>query len=110
MSSDTFLGYRRPDGRVGVRNHVVVIPSCGCALHVAAQICAKVGDTVLVGYDEGCGATQHDIEQITNEQSKRSTRFVINAGEFLMNLPVPVITALFTGVCSRFGLFADLAG
>ncbi len=62
MSSDTFRGYRRPDGSVGVRNHVVVIPSCGCALHAAAQIAARVAGSVLLGYDEGCGATQHDID------------------------------------------------
>ncbi|NLG26712.1 MAG: UxaA family hydrolase [Chloroflexi bacterium] len=62
MSNDTFLGYRRPDGRVGVRNHVAVIPSCGCALHAAAQVAAHVGGSVLLGYDEGCGATQHDID------------------------------------------------
>lgn len=26
-----FLGYRRADGKVGVRNHVLILPACACA-------------------------------------------------------------------------------
>ena len=25
-----FLGYRRSDGRVGIRNHVLILPACAC--------------------------------------------------------------------------------
>ncbi|MGH8009643.1 MAG: UxaA family hydrolase, partial [Candidatus Binatia bacterium] len=25
-----FQGYRRPDGRIGIRNHVLVIPTVAC--------------------------------------------------------------------------------
>ena len=32
---DTFWGYRREDGTVGVRNHLVVVPSVICANTVA---------------------------------------------------------------------------
>ena len=31
-----FLGYKRPDGRVGVRNHVLVVPTVICAAKDAA--------------------------------------------------------------------------
>ena len=31
-----FLGYLRPDGRVGVRNHVLVVPTVICSAVVAA--------------------------------------------------------------------------
>ena len=31
----TFNGYRRPDGQVGIRNYVGIIPSVTCASDVA---------------------------------------------------------------------------
>src|SRR6266850_1878609 len=34
----TFLGYRRPDGRVGTRNYVLIVPTSMCASHEAQQI------------------------------------------------------------------------
>src|SRR5260370_17846194 len=34
----TFMGYRRPDGRVGTRNYVLIVPTSMCASHEAEQI------------------------------------------------------------------------
>src|SRR5260370_15270488 len=34
----TFMGYRRPDGRVGTRNYVLIVPTSMCASHEAQQI------------------------------------------------------------------------
>jgi altronate hydrolase len=34
----TFLGYRRTDGRVGIRNYVAVISTVNCSAHVAREI------------------------------------------------------------------------
>ena len=65
MSDETFLGYRRPDGGVGVRNHLVVIPSCGCALHAAKMIAAQVPGAALLDYNGGCGETEVDIALAT---------------------------------------------
>ena len=42
----TFMGYRRPDGRVGVRNYVVVIPSVFCANKTAQRIAHALGSSV----------------------------------------------------------------
>jgi altronate dehydratase large subunit len=62
MTTDaTFRGYRRPDGRAGVRNLVAVIPSCGCALHTARLIAAAVSGAALIDYAGGCGETEEDI-------------------------------------------------
>lgn len=58
---DEFWGYLRPDGRVGVRNLVAIIPSCGCALHVATQIATRLEGTALLAYNGGCGQTEADI-------------------------------------------------
>ena len=37
-----FMGYVRPDGKVGARNYVAVIPSVTCANDVANAICHQV--------------------------------------------------------------------
>ena len=38
----TFKGYRRPDGKVGIRNHVLILPTSVCAAQVAAEIARGV--------------------------------------------------------------------
>ena len=63
--NEEFLGYRRADGQVGVRNLVAVIPTCGCALHVATQIAARVEGAALIAYNGGCGQTEADITVAT---------------------------------------------
>jgi altronate dehydratase large subunit len=44
--SDSFDGYRRPDGRVGVRNHVAVVPVSVTASPVATQLAVEAGPPV----------------------------------------------------------------
>ncbi|MFA9516393.1 UxaA family hydrolase [Halopenitus sp. H-Gu1] len=39
----TFTGYRRPDGRIGVRNHVAVIPTSVAASAVASAVAEEAG-------------------------------------------------------------------
>ena len=34
----TFMGYKRPDGRVGTRNYLLIVPTSMCASHEAQQI------------------------------------------------------------------------
>ncbi|HOJ51040.1 MAG TPA: UxaA family hydrolase [Syntrophales bacterium] len=51
----TFLGYVRPDGKVGVRNHVVVIPSVACVNGVVANIAKMVPEVVPIFHGHGCG-------------------------------------------------------
>lgn len=50
-----FLGYRRPDGRAGTRNHVLIFPTVICASAVADMIQAAVPGTVAVSHPHGCG-------------------------------------------------------
>ena len=50
-----FLGYRRSNGRVGVRNHVLVFPTVICAAGVAEMISREVPGTVYIGHQHGCG-------------------------------------------------------
>ena len=44
----TFMGFKRSDGKVGVRNEIWVIPTVGCVSNVATAI-AKQANTLLKG-------------------------------------------------------------
>ncbi len=46
-------GYRRPDGRIGIRNHVAVIYTVECSRHVADMIVGRTPGTELLGF-AGC--------------------------------------------------------
>jgi altronate dehydratase large subunit len=37
-----YLGFKRPDGKVGVRNHVIILPSVVCSSEVCQAIAKKV--------------------------------------------------------------------
>ena len=55
-----FQGYVRSDGRVGVRNHVLVMPTCACSSDVARMIAAKTPGTVTLNNQHGCGQVMKD--------------------------------------------------
>jgi len=58
-----FWGYERPDGRVGTRNHVLVLPTVVCANQVASSIASLVAGTVAVAHQHGCTQMGQDLEQ-----------------------------------------------
>jgi altronate dehydratase len=64
----TFAGFRRPDGRVGTRNFVLIVPTSMCASHEAQQISIiaeytlysrqkfpNVDGVVAIPHNKGCG-------------------------------------------------------
>ena len=55
-----FQGYKRDDGRFGVRNHVVVISSVACANGVVNAIGRAVPDAVTVIHGYGCSCGHED--------------------------------------------------
>lgn len=59
----TFQGYRRANGTVGVRNHVLVLPSVMCANHIVDRIGRAVPEAVTVGHPTGCSQVGADFEQ-----------------------------------------------
>ncbi|HEY4439568.1 MAG TPA: UxaA family hydrolase [Candidatus Elarobacter sp.] len=63
MSSKTFLGYRRANGSIGVRNHVLIIPSVMCANFVVERIGRALPDVVTVSHPTGCSQVGTDFEQ-----------------------------------------------
>jgi altronate dehydratase large subunit len=50
-----FHGYRRSDGSVGVRNHLLVIAPIDCSFEPAKKIAAQVDGAVAVTQYHGCG-------------------------------------------------------
>jgi altronate dehydratase large subunit len=63
----TFLGYRRPDGRVGVRNHVLVVPTVICSSVVAERVAAAIGPVgAALPHTAGCGQLGPDM-RVTHE-------------------------------------------
>jgi altronate dehydratase large subunit len=67
MTEPAFLGYRRPDGRVGVRNHLLVVPTVICASLVAERIAQAVSPHgAALPHLAGCGQLGPD-RRLTHE-------------------------------------------
>ena len=70
-SVQTFSGYDRRDGRVGIRNEIWIIPTVGCVNDVAKKLAGDNQDLVHGTVDGlyafthpyGCSQTGHDHEQ-----------------------------------------------
>ncbi len=71
LPTETFLGYRRKDGKVGIRNEIWVIPTVGCVNDVAKALVAENQDLVSGSVDGlytfphpfGCSQTGEDHAQ-----------------------------------------------
>jgi altronate dehydratase large subunit len=58
----SFLGYRRPDGRIGTRNHVLVVPTVICSAVVAERVAASAAPVaVALPHLAGCGQLGPDM-------------------------------------------------
>lgn len=60
----TFLGYRRPDGRVGVRNKIFILPASVCASDTTRIIAQNVESAVTFNNQNGCSQVDGD-QQLT---------------------------------------------
>jgi altronate hydrolase len=91
----TFLGYKRPDGRVGTRNYIAVISTVNCSAHVAREIAhhftserlasfPNVDGVVAFTHQTGCtfrtGGNDHTLLQRTLAGIARHP----NVGVYLM--------------------------
>jgi altronate dehydratase large subunit len=67
IAKPTFEGYRRPDGRIGTRNHVLVVPTVICSSVVAERIAAAAGPAgAALPHLAGCGQLGPDM-RVTHE-------------------------------------------
>ncbi len=53
-----FRGYLRPDGLVGISNHVLILPTVGCAAETCRIISGLVKGTVSLINQNGCGEVE----------------------------------------------------
>jgi altronate hydrolase len=73
----TFMGYVRPDGRVGTRNYILVVPTSMCASHEAGQISTlaeftlwsrekypHVDGVTAIPHNKGCGCNDGSTVEI----------------------------------------------
>jgi len=60
-----FLGYRRSDGRYGIRSYVLVLSSVSCASGVVDAIGRALPDVVTINYSTGCGLDRIGIRTLT---------------------------------------------
>ncbi len=58
-----FDGYKRSDGKVGVRNHVIVLPSVACSSEIGNAIARKVKGVISISHPHGCAELPFDAEQ-----------------------------------------------
>lgn len=49
-----FMGYKRPDGSVGIRNHVLILPGCACASETCRVVASQVSGAVNIINNSGC--------------------------------------------------------
>jgi altronate dehydratase large subunit len=63
LSVKTFMGYRRQDGRAGVRNHVLVLATVGCANAVVDYVGRQLPEVVAISHVYGCSQIGDDLSQ-----------------------------------------------
>jgi altronate dehydratase large subunit len=62
MTEDfVFQGWRRPDGRMGIRNHCLVLATVSCAAGVVREVSRRLPQVVAVEHAHGCGRGGPDL-------------------------------------------------
>jgi len=64
-SVPTFRGFRHPDGRVGIRNDIWVVPLVGCVNRLAERLAQSCGGVALT-HPYGCSQMGKDHETTAN--------------------------------------------
>lgn len=73
-----FKGFRRSDGSVGIRNHVVILPGCICSAGAARKIAAAAEGTTYLYNPNGCAQNTEDtaitLEPIRHDCQRQCIR------------------------------------
>ena len=69
-----FWGYRRAEGRPGIRNHVLILPGCACGSESARVVASQVRGAVNIVFNTGCS----DVAANTAMSQKVLTGFACN--------------------------------
>ncbi len=57
-----FKGYRRTDGKVGIRNYILILPCSLCSSETARFIANQVLNAIYIPNQGGCALTKKDLE------------------------------------------------
>lgn len=69
-----FWGYRRAEGRPGIRNHVLILPACACGSESCRIVASQVRGAVNIVFNTGCS----DVADNTAMSQKILTGFACN--------------------------------
>lgn len=69
-----FWGYRRAEGRPGIRNHVLILPGCACGSESSRIVASQVRGAVNIVFNTGCS----DVADNTAMSQKVLTGFACN--------------------------------
>ena len=69
-----FYGYRRTEGRPGVRNHVLILPTCACGSESCRIVASQVRGAVNIVFNTGCS----DVAANTEMSQKVLTGVALN--------------------------------
>ena len=69
-----FWGYRRAVGRPGIRNHVLILPTCACGSESSRIVASQVRGAVNIVFNTGCS----DVAANTEMSQKVLTSFACN--------------------------------
>ncbi|MDU2063647.1 MAG: UxaA family hydrolase [Sporomusaceae bacterium] len=61
-----FLGYKRPDGKVGIRNLVLLLPTSACSSETCRMAASQVQGAISIVNQNGCAQVEGDLA-ITKE-------------------------------------------
>lgn len=74
MEAFKFWGYRRAEGRPGIRNHVLILPTCACGSESCRIVAGQVRGAVNIIFNTGCS----DVAANTEMSQKVLTGFACN--------------------------------
>ena len=57
-----FWGYRRAEGRPGIRNHILILPTCACGSESARVVASQVRGAVNIVFNTGCSDVQANTD------------------------------------------------
>ena len=69
-----FYGYRRAEGRPGIRNPVLILPTCACGSESCRIVASQVRGAVNIVFNTGCS----DVAANTEMSQKVLTGFAMN--------------------------------
>ncbi|SFH86499.1 altronate dehydratase large subunit [Selenomonas ruminantium] len=69
-----FYGYRRKEGRPGIRNHILILPTCACGSESCRIVASQVRGAVNIVFNTGCS----DVAANTAMSQKVLTGFALN--------------------------------